>query len=183
MDVYDTEKVGKCIAWSGDHFVYEYDADSVIKFSKIEFVLGHVGREKALRDYEVCKRYFGENVLPTEFLRFPTAPHMAKRQKKISGHSLTSADLKDGGVRTELQKIATAYHRMVSEGVAPLDLIGGHGIIFERLSNIFVTDDKKLYLIDTTLIEFEVRFLRPLVRLVCRHAVRRQNRLLREFLK
>ena len=45
--VTDKTKIGRLIAWGGEHFVYEYDADRVIKFSTLYFFLGPKAKEKA----------------------------------------------------------------------------------------------------------------------------------------
>ena len=48
--VNDKTKIGRLIAWGGEHFVYEYDTDSVIKFSILYFFLGSKAKEKATRN-------------------------------------------------------------------------------------------------------------------------------------
>jgi hypothetical protein len=184
MERYDRAKVGKLIAWSGDHFVYEYGTDDVLKTSNLEHVLGHVGREKSQRDYELCLRYFGTFILPTTFLKSPKGEHIAKVQKRLAGHTLTKGDMSDERIRTQLKEVVVRYEMMKRDGHPPLDFIGTHGLFLPRICNIFLTDEGQLFLIDTTLIELDgIPVLRPLAKVVRWYAERRQDKLLIGFLR
>jgi hypothetical protein len=106
QEMYDSNKVGKCIAWSGDHYVYEYGQNEVIKFSKFDFFLGkQKALEKSSLDREVCAKYFGTNYLDTKIL-FSTLNHkVAIIQPKIQGKFLSIEDLSDTLIKEQFQEI------------------------------------------------------------------------------
>ncbi len=183
MEQYDLGHIGALIAWGGDHFVYRYGTDSVLKLSKIEFVLGRIGRNKAYRDYEICRRYFGDAVLETTFLKAPGSERVGKLQPFLSGRSVTREDLHNPRVRAQFEVFLDAYRQMQKDGYAPVDLIGGHGIWSRTLANIFLAEDTKLYLIDTTLIEVDVPVIRIIARVVRTLAMMRQEATIAYLLK
>ena len=73
-------KIGRLIAWGGEHFVYEYDTDSVIKFSMLYFFLGSKAKEKATQDYDTCKKFFGKYLLETEIAILSNNKHIVQIQ-------------------------------------------------------------------------------------------------------
>jgi hypothetical protein len=183
MSTYVPELKGTRIAWGGDHFVYCYGADRVIKFSKIEFVLGSDGAKKARRDYDLAKKYFGDAVIDTEFLQLGKRQYFAKVQPRIHGHRLTARDLSDPAMRMQFRTIIAKYRQMRSDGYAPLDLIGGHGVFRKMLSNLFCTEGKELVIIDTTLMEAEGLLPGMLAKCIRFFAERRQEAIIAAFLK
>ena len=167
MDTYDKNKVGKKIAWKGDHFVYEYGTDKVIKFSKFDFLL-RVSRAKEIvpQEYALCKEFFGEYLLDTEIAISPDQKRIALIQPKISGHCLTTDDLQDANIKRQFLEIVRRHTAMMENGHPEIDLVGHEGLFaFSRrcLGNILVTNERKLVIYDATLLNTGrfAPFIRP----------------------
>ena len=154
MNFYDEAKIGKLIAWSGDHFVYEYGIGEVIKFSKFDLLLGfEKAKQKYASDYRVCKEYLGKYVLDTEVCISPGGKRVAKIQPKITGRFLYKSDLQDYKIQSQFKELIAGYDAMAAAGYPWLDLIGQHGVWRGCLSNIFVTPEYRLILFDATLFD------------------------------
>ena len=179
--VNDKTKIGRLIAWGGEHFVYEYDTDSVIKFSILYFFLGSKAIEKATQDYDTCKKYFGKYLLETEIAISSNNKHIVQIQPKIAGHFLTKKDLEHEYIQKQFKEIVNGYHSMIKTTNTEIDLIGRAGVFKGCLSNIFVTPNNELFIIDATLMEV-TGFLKPIVFLIRTIITWRQNSTIKFFL-
>jgi hypothetical protein len=179
--VTDKAKIGRLIAWGGEHFVYEYDTDRVIKFSALYFCLGSKAIEKATQDYDTCKNYFGKYLLETEIAISPNNKHIVRIQPKIVGHFLTKKDLEHGYIQKQFKEIVNAYHSMIKAKNTEIDLIGRGGVFRRCLSNILVTTNNELLIFDATLMEV-TGFLKPIVFLLRKFITRRQSSTIKFFL-
>ena len=183
MEVYDKNKIGKLVSWGSDHFVYNYGSDQVIKFSIIDFLLGKEGEKKVLHDYAVCEYFFGMYLLPTTIMRSPSGKRIAKVQQKIVGRPLTKADLARPKVRQQFLEIIDRYYAMITAGYAELDLTGQGGFFSRCLSNVFISPEDKLIILDAMLLEIKAStFLTPLVPTIRKIALHRQHFLIKNFL-
>ena len=180
--VTDKTKIGRLIAWGGEHFVYEYDTDSVIKFSILYFFLGSKAKEKATQDYDTCKKYFGKYLLETEIAISSNNKHIVQIQPKIVGHFLTKKDLEHEYIQRQFKEIVNRYHSMIKTTNTEIDLIGRAGAFRRCLSNIFVTPNNELFIIDATLMEV-TGFLKPIVFLIRTFITWRQNSTIKFFLR
>lgn len=176
----DKTKIGRLIAWGGEHFVYEYGTDSVIKFSTLYFFLGSKAKEKATQDYDTCKEFFGKYFLETE-IAISLNKHIVQIQPKITGHFLTKKDLEHEYIQRQFKEIVNGYHSMIKTKNTEIDLIGRAGVFRRCLSNIFVTPNNELFIIDATLMEV-TGFLRPIVYLIRTFITWRQNSMIKHFL-
>ena len=179
--VTDKTKIGRLIAWGGEHFVYEYDADRVIKFSTLYFFLGSKAKEKATQDYNTCKDFFGKYLLETEIAFSSNNKYIVHIQPKIAGHFLTKKDLEQEYIQKQFKEIVNDYHSMIKTKNAEIDLIGRAGVFGGCLSNIFVTSNNELFIIDATLMEV-TGFLKPIVFLIRTFVIWRQNSTIKYFL-
>ena len=167
MSTYDKHKIGKLISWRGDHEVYEYGADKVIKFSKFDFFLGFKrAKEVVPQEYALCKQIFGEYLLDTEIAVSADQKRIALIQPKISGHCLTAGDLQREGIKRQFREIVERYNAMITGGYPEIDLVGHEGLfsVFKRcLGNIMVTNKGKLIIFDATLLNPNrfAPFMRP----------------------
>lgn len=152
METYDPAKIGSLFAWGGEHIVYTYGTDQIIKFSIVEFLTGESWRQKEAGDYETCCRAFGDYVLPTDITRSPNGKYTGKIQRRLHGHPLRKDDLRDESVRKQFDEIMCAYRALADNGHSVIDFIGRYGLIYRSLSNIIV-EDRRLLIIDTTLVE------------------------------
>lgn len=184
MNSYDRTKIGKLIAWGGEHFVYDYDKDKIIKFSIIEFILGRKkAEEKANQDYSNAKKFFGKYLLETEVVNSPSGRYIALIQPKIVGHYLSKKDLEIGFVWQQFKEIMDGYFKMIKAGNVEVDLIGRPGAFNRCMANIFVTNDNKLLIIEATSIDIKYFFfLKPFFSLLRICVLWRQNSTIKDFM-
>ena len=184
MDVYNETKIGKMVAWAGDHFIYEYGENEIIKFSKFDFLMGKKNAlAKFYNDYNLCKQYFGNYILDTEICYSKNGRRIAKIQRRLTGHLLTLKDLDDEYIRSQLREILQSYDRMAQSKLPFIDLIGQKGVWKKCIGNIFVTADKKLVIFDATLFkvsEFRV-WQRPIIFLLLQLGRQIQKYRLKQF--
>ena len=103
-------------------------------------------------------------------------------QIKIVGRFLTKEDLKDFKVNEQFKEIMASYYALIEAGNEQVDLVGRGGILKKCMSNIFITPEKQLYIIDTTLLEFRGSgIFYPIFLLVLKLAVWRNNSLIKFF--
>lgn len=162
MEEYDRTKIGKCLAWFGDNFVYEYGDSEVIKFSKFNFLLGpKKALAKNIRDQTFCKELFGKYYLATKVVRSPDRRWVALIQPKIVGSFLKPIHLEHAGVRAQFTEFMHFYKESQNLGHSTIDLIGGRGALSNTMTNIFITPNKSLVFFDALLFslkEFPVPF-------------------------
>ena len=180
MKVYKGAKIGRLIALGGEHVVYAYGTDQVIKFSLLFYFLGHRALAKAERDIELCSKYFSDYFLETDILISANGKHLVHVQEKIEGRPLTVNDVRDMTIRKQFDEIVVGYRSLIRAGHPEIDLIGRTGFFGSCFSNIFVTPQHTLVIIDGTLWE-ATGFLRPLVSLIRTIAIWRQDMVLKEF--
>ena len=184
IESYDKNKIGKFIAWGGDHVVYDYDTDKVIKFSLIEFIYGKKGQEKSINDYYISKRFFEKYLLETEFVISKDGRYTAAVQPKIFGHYLSKSDLNDIGIQKQFEQIIKKYNKLLKSNYPKIDLVGRGGAFRNFMSNVFVTPGKQLLIIDSTLLEFKSSgMFRPIFFVICSYADWRQKYLINDFLQ
>ncbi len=152
---YDKNKIGKFLGWGGEHLVYKYGPNRVIKFSLHVWLAGQKAAEKLKRDYQIGQKYFAPYLLPTEILAWSQGKRAAEIQEKIQCRFLKSADLADPLIKKQFIDIIECCRRMELEIGAPFDLLGREGLFKIKpdfLSNILVTPEQKLILIDFTIL-------------------------------
>ncbi|HAE36239.1 TPA: hypothetical protein DCX66_04075 [Candidatus Nomurabacteria bacterium] len=184
METYDKGKIGELISWGGEHFVYNYGEDKVIKFSSLFYI---IGKDKALlkleKDYKICQEFFGGYILQTEAMVSPNKKYFVQVQPKINGRFLYSKDLENEEIRKQFIEIIDSYNKMIKSGDPEVDLIGRGGVLNPCLSNIFVTDNNKLKIIDATLLSVEgFTFLRLYIFLLRKIVIYIQNRTIKLFI-
>jgi len=174
MPTYDKDKIGKMLAWRGDHFVYEYGENEVIKFSKFDYLLGfEKAKEVVPQEYETFKEFFGEYLVSCTVVLSPVGHRVAVIQPRLSGKNLQISDLQSDTVKIQCRDIIERYHRLVAAGHPAIDLMGHEGLFhfWDRcLGNILVTDDGKLRIFDAMSLELKrfAPFTRPFMALLFR---------------
>ena len=168
MEAYDETKIGKPISRAADHTVYHYASDRVIKFSRLEYILGRRAKGRVEQDLEICRKFFGHYLLETTILRSPDGKRTALVQPFIAGEYLEKKHLSDSELARQFYDIIERLNKLTTVGYGPLDLIGQGGAIFPCLSNIFVVNDNRLRIIDTTILDprdlgFWTVILKPIV--------------------
>jgi len=193
---YDKDKVGKFIGWGGEHLVFQYGADSVIKFSLHIWLSGKSAVDKKIKDYEIGNRYFNRYLLPTEILTWRKGKRAVEIQDKIQCRFLTRKDLSaqasQSGQGNKLTKqqfddIMERYERMKKETGLDFDLFGREGLFRIKpdfISNILITPEGKLVLNDFTILKLEKVKIREIpIWLIIEWGKKRQERLLKKFYK
>jgi len=184
---YDKNKIGKFIGWGGEHLVYEYEKDKVIKFSLHVCLSGKSAVDKIRRDYHDGLKYFSGYILPTDILTWSDGKKCAEIQKKIECRFLRRNDLQNPLINEQFFDIMQRHQIMENETNEVFDLLGREGLFKFKLnfiSNILVTSGNKLILIDFTILNLHPLKLRewPLW-LIITWAKHRQKKLLSDFIK
>ncbi|MBI3572142.1 hypothetical protein HY091_01235 [Candidatus Kaiserbacteria bacterium] len=184
MEVFDKEKIGKCIAWGGEHLVYDYGDTQVIKFSLFDLLIGlRLARIKTMHDLTICREFFSDYMLSTTLVSSSDGRRLAKLQPKITGRAIKKSDLQDKRIAQQFKEIIRAHQALVAQGYYGVDLIGGRGVLLARPTNIFLTVTGKLYLIDTLLLSVpELPWLQWLFNIFRDVAIWNQIRIIKSFL-
>ena len=183
MEIYDSAKIGKRIAWGRSHAVYRYGIDEVIKIPRLERWLGTRLEDRLQRDISTCREFFGEYFLDTRLVISPDGKTIAAMQPAVTGHYLGKADLADSNIKRQFDDFVARYESMIRAGHAPVDLIGQGGVLRRRLSNVLVTEDKRLKLFDASLLDTkDIEWGIPLVRLIIWLVLKRQVSTIRYLL-
>jgi len=185
MKPYDKKRTGKFIGWGGEHFVFAYDTDKVIKFSLHVWLSGRSAVEKIKTDYEIGQLYFAPYLLPTEILIYKNGHACAEIQPKIQCRFLEKKDINTPLIKEQFSDIMSRCQKMERETGWVFDLFGREGLFRfrpQRISNILVTPEDKLVLIDFTLLHLERIKARELpIWLIIQFALWRQAKLLQHF--
>lgn len=170
------------IAWGTDHFVYDYGPDQVIKFSIFDFLLGKDAPSKLQREYAVGKKFFGQYLLDSPIVFSANGRRIAVIQKKITGRYLTKSDLDRPAIKKQFEEIARGFYTMMQEGYKAIDLVGRGGVFSPVLSNILVTKNDKLVIIDTTLLDPSYLFFWKIpIAIIFKMALWRNKQLMKDF--
>jgi len=184
---YDKKKIGKFIGWGGEHLVFDYGENRVIKFSLHVWLAGKKAVEKLKRDYEIGQKYFGDYILPTEILTWKNNKKAVEIQDKISVRFLTAADLRNSLTKGQFDDIMERYKKMEAEIGSVFDLFGREGLFKIKpdfVSNILITPSGKLILNDFTVLKLNKFKMRELpIWFLIQWAKRRQKKLLKNFVK
>ena len=159
MKYYYSKKIGKLISAGSEHVVFEYGDDSVIKFSIVNILIGvDKGYIRATNELSLCKQYFGDYILDTEILLSKNHRFVVEIQPKIEKRYLTIKDMQNPLIRAQFKDIIQRYTKLVTKENIEIDLTGQAGLFKQRLSNIFITNDNELKIIDTTLLNVSSPF-------------------------
>lgn len=160
MDFYDPSRIGRRIAFLGEHTVYMYGEREVIKFSRLTKLFGGGEIEYLRRDLEIGQKYFGEYMVPTRIATLSDGSKPALMQPFVRGRILKKSDLIDPRVRMQYREIVERHQRMVADGHSPIDLMSGMGFLLGRPRNIFLTDSMDVRLIDVMSVDMLSPFFR-----------------------
>jgi hypothetical protein len=149
---YDKTKIGKIVAKGGDRSVYRYGENEVIKFSSLVLLCKGV-HHKMVYDYDICKRYFNEYVVPVLDVSDSLKREHIEIQPYIQGEILSYKHTKDPDILIQIKEIKDISEKMIKDGYPGIDLVGYTGMCTLRLSNILVDENKKLRIIDISLLE------------------------------
>lgn len=181
---YDKNKIGKFLGWGGEHLVFDYNKNSVIKFSLHVWLAGKKAVEKLKQDYEIGQKYFVQYLLPTEIVTWKDERRAAEIQEKINCRFLKSTDLADPLIKEQFLDIMERYRKMELEIGVPFDLLGREGLFKIKpnfLSNILVTPEQKLVLVDFTVLALKPNWRDWPLWFLIQWAKRKQKRILQHI--
>jgi len=182
---YDRAKVGRVIGWGGEHLVCSYEGNRVIKFSWHVFFSRRWGVKKLLKDYRIGETYFAPYLLPTDIRVWNNSNSAVEFQPKVNCRTFTKNDLLNERIMSQIKDIFSCHTRMQQEIHKSFDIFGLKGLIgrlpHHELSNIMVTDDDKLIILDFTTIDVKPQWFEWPLLLFLRWAQRRQEFLLKKY--
>jgi hypothetical protein len=180
--VYESSKIWKKLAHGGDHTVYAYGENQVIKFSLLFRLLGSGALEKAIRDIETCCWFFGDYMVETKVATSLNSTQVAYIQPKIVGRPLAAFDLRNSNTMKQFREIIHAHRTMKRIMGTEIDFVGAEGFVGGYLSNVFVTHNGMLRIIDATVMDVG-GYLWPAMSLVRNLVIWRQEAIIENLLK
>lgn len=157
MDSVDETKIGEVISNKGfEHTVYAYSTDKVIKIPK-KTVFSVFNKDANLsQDYKICKKYFQDYLLESEFMFDKCSNSLAIVQPKIEPMIYFSSKI-DKKYYSQLNEIINIFEKLKNDKGLSIDLTGREATwhnIFEMvkfwkmkefyLSNVCISDGKLL---------------------------------------
>lgn len=153
VEIYDEAKIGRLISGKSQHSVYEYGEGEVIKFDRFDhFLRGGTSRIEE-RHVELCKRYFGDLLLETRFTTSPHDSRIALIQPKIAGHYLSLKQFDNPVTRQDFLEMIESRSKLLQDGNPDIDFLGGPGLLYRSMSNVFVLPNGHLKIIDAFLVD------------------------------
>ena len=161
MDLpYDPQKLGRRFRFSGEHSVFRYGEDKIIKFPSgpIHKFSADEALRKIKNEVHLVKKYLDGFVIPTElyFYKEKGTKTYCIIQDFIQGRPLKLADMQDENLKKQLQELFRANQEMFKTTRYTLEFFGLTGLLFhafnKTMENIIVTPDNKLRIIDIGLI-------------------------------
>jgi hypothetical protein len=188
---FDEKLVGKFIAAGGEHKVYRYGDDKVIKFPFGPRYWFNPAKycENLQRDELIVRRYFGEYLVQREIHFFfeISKPSYVIIEPKLPGRHLRRDDLKNKKVLKQFEEIVEINNSLIKQEDLSVEIYGLRGLLIKgkwEASNImFNPENKKLYLTDAGIMHFgRNKDQQILISLATVWATRRQKKLIKHFL-
>lgn len=159
---YTKENVGKKIATGGEHKVYYYGEDKVIKFPfgpRYWF-----GREQYCenlkRDEHIVRQYFGGYLVERE-INFFTQKNQASYiiiEPFLTGRHLQRKDLKDPQVKEQFEELVNINQQFMKQENLSAEFFGIKGLLLhgksEAANIMFDPETKKITLTDAGIMHF-----------------------------
>ncbi len=181
--------VGRKIAAAGEHIVYKYGEDKIIKFphGPIYYANPEEAYDKIDNEFRLANRYFKKFLVPTRLLTYEEngRKKYCVIQDFIESRPLVPEDMQNEDLKLQFKEIMEANNRMYLNSRYTLEFFGLKGLIFHnffpRMENIVVTGDKELKIADFGMIShLNLVSSSPILRWFIQWAVRRQGKLLRK---
>ena len=186
---YNQQKIGNKIATAGEHVVYKYGDNQIIKFPSgpIHYVNPNEARTKIINELSLANKYLKEFLVNTE-LR--TYQKQGKNkyciiQDYIVGRPLELKDMQDSRLKYQFKKLIKNNNLMYLNSRYTLEFFGLRGLLlhrfFPRMENVIVTQENNIKIIDFGMISsLNMVSSSPILRWFIQWAVKKQKKLLRE---
>jgi len=186
------EKVGKLIKIGGEHLVYNYAENQVLKYpnilARILFNQQQLANKKA-SDLQLAQKYFSHLVLITEYFRTTGGKYSyCLIQPKIKVRYLKIADLENPLIRKQFLEIIEINDLIKVKEKLSFDFLGAWRLILDGLannntiSNLMVTDQEKIIIVDTVFLEYQGCQWSKILHLISYWAEKRQQKFLKKFI-
>ncbi len=190
---YNKELIGKILSVGGEHMVFYYDTDKVIKFPIGPRYLISPGRHcENLKRYDrIINNYFSEFLIEKDivfFKRRGIMPSYVIVERYVKGRHLRYDDLYSDRIREKFFYLLNRNREMVKNEGMSLDILGIWNLSgFTRVrefANIILEDKtENIYLLDHGIWSIKKGEYNFFVDLFVRWAYRRQNNILNNLLK
>lgn len=190
---FDKKKIGRLIKIGGEHLVYQYGHDQVIKFPNFLAKTLFNNRklaEKKKSDFSLAEKYFPEYLLKTDCLIGDEINKLyCLIQPLVNIRSLIKNDLKDKEIKENFEKILTINKQIKEKEGLSFDFFGAWRLLFNEIlpmssvNNILLTPEKKIIILDVVFLEYQRCQWSKLLHLISRWAEKRQKKLLDKILK
>ncbi|MBD3238233.1 MAG: hypothetical protein GF332_01150 [Candidatus Moranbacteria bacterium] len=188
---YQKSKIKRLISISGEHIVYAYGDQHVIKFPSgpIHLVSSKDALNKVKKEDQLQQKYLKQYQVPYQlcFYKKNGRPTYCVIQKYIQGRAFKIKDLKNPNLKQKLRSLIKANNLMYKQTSYILELFGIKSLFFHfwlrKMENVFVVNQNQLKIIDLGLISDKAKITKSLIlRLVIRWAIKRQTQLLKQYL-
>jgi hypothetical protein len=185
---FDKEEIGKLIKIGGEHLVYFYGRDQVIKFpnflARVLFNHSHLAQKKKA-DFALAKKYFPQYLLETECnLNESRWPSYNLIQPFIKARPLSFKDLANGAIKKKFIEILSINDKIKKEQNLSFDFYGAWRLLFHEIipshtiNNLMLTLDNQIVILDVVFLEYNSCSWSKLLCLISRWAEKRQTKLL-----
>lgn len=139
------EKLKDKFAEGGQHNLYHYDQDKVLKIAKpdlLHFIFGIHSKDEVINENKLIQKYFPANTVKTEVLLSDSYPYYLILQDKVENYDhLSSYNLKK--YKEKLLEILKFNEKLEKKGYS-IDFLGRHGLKETFLLSI---KKKKLFIV------------------------------------
>lgn len=186
---YNQKKVGDKIATAGEHVVYKYGDDQIIKFpaGPIYYANAKDARAKVINEVRLANKYLKEFIAVTELYTYEEQDKnkYCIIQEYIIGRPLELKDMQDDELQNQFKELMKDNDLMYLNSRYTLEFFGLRGLLlhrfFPRMENIIVTQENKIKIIDLGMISsLNMVSSSPILRWFIQWAVKKQAKLLRE---
>jgi hypothetical protein len=187
---FEEKLVGRFIAAGGEHKVFRYGDDKVIKFpfGPRYWVNPAKYCENLRRDELIVRRYFGAYLVQREihFYYIGSRPSYVIIEPKLHGRHLLRDDLKIKAVYKQFQEIVEINSEMINQEDLSVEIFGLRGLLLKgrwEASNImFNPDNNRIFITDAGVMHFgRNQDQQILLSLVTVWAMRRQAKLIKHY--
>jgi len=188
---FDEGKVGKRLSISGEHSVYKYGENQVIKFpvGPIYYADPEEAYQKVSNEARLAESYLRDFIVPFEVLTYikKGKKKYCIIQKYIEGRPLTIKDMRDPNLRAELKRLTDANNIMYNSSGFTVEFFGIKRLVWHafspKMENVLLMPNGKLKIIDFGMISDTMMVSSSQsVRFVIQWAVKRQRKLLNLYL-
>lgn len=189
---FNEKKIGHRLRVSGEHKVFKYGKNEVIKFpaGPIFYFKRQDAISKIKRDHRLIKTHLKKYTAQSEI-------HYFKKDDKgtyciiqefIKGRPLEISDLNNKEIKKKFKELVERNNKMIKEEGFSLEFFGIYSLILhfflKRMDNVIVAFNNKLYITDLGLISKKKPISSSIIlSLFIKWAYHRQKKLLQKYIK